>query len=159
VNLRRVLVSALVLSATVLSLAGCSKTTSVTAPAALNTTPPAAPSNPVGLFNADLQQDYLIWTPSSSATAVSYQVWKYGGDPTAGNTGTLVATVAAGTTFYALPSADQNVVEYYRVRALTNGGTPSAFSAAIPVQRHGAVAVGNPVDSGTDGDVTVVRIP
>lgn len=137
-NFRRVTVVALVLSAAILSLAGCSKSTSTTSPTALDTTPPAAPSSLSGIYDAGQQKDYLIWTPSSSANAATCEVWQYDGNPTAGNTGTLVGTVAIGTSHIGLPAPTQNTIQYFRLRTLSQTGTPSAYSAVLPLQRHGA---------------------
>ncbi len=137
-NFRRVTVTALVLSAAILSLAGCSKSTSTTSPTALDTTPPAAPTSLAGIYDVGQQRDYLIWTASSSANASSCEVWRYDGDPAAGNAGTLVVTVPAGSSYIALPTPTQNTVDYFRMRARTAGGTTGAFTATIALQRHGA---------------------
>jgi hypothetical protein len=138
VNFRRVVVTALVLSAALLSLAGCSKSTSTTSPAALDSTPPAAPTSLAGIYDAGQQTDYLIWTSSSSANAATCEVWQYDGAPAAGNTGRLVGTVPVTTSFIGLPTPTQNTVQYFRLRTLSTAGTPSAFSATISLQRHGA---------------------
>jgi hypothetical protein len=143
VNLRRVVVTALVLSAAVLSLAGCNSSTSVTTPVSLGSTPPAAPSNLVGTFNPGQGTDYLIWAASSSPSVIAHEVWQYSDNP-AVNVGTLVGTVAVGTSYLALPTPMQNDILLYRVRAKSTNGTFSAFSATIGVQRHGAVQPGSP---------------
>ena len=152
-NLRRVVVTALALSVAVLALAGCDNSTSVTNPD-LGSTPPAAPSNLVGTFNASQQQDYLIWTASSSASVSSYEVWQYADNP-AVNSGTLVGTAPAGTSYLALPAPTQNDIELYRIRARSSAGTYSAFSATIQVQRHGATPQG--AEEPSDGDPFVNR--
>jgi hypothetical protein len=147
VNLRRVVVTALVLSAAVLSLAGCNSSTSVTSPASLASTPPEAPSNLIGTFNTSQQVDYLIWTASPSADVAAHEVWQYSDNP-AVNTGTKVGTVAVGTNYLALPTPTQNDIQLYRVRAKAADGTLGAFSATISLQRHGAPAV----DAGQPGN-------
>lgn len=154
-NLRRVIVTALVLSAAVFSLAGCNGSTSATSPASLGTTPPAAPSNLVGSFNVGQQRDYLNWTDSSSPSATAHEVWQYADNP-AVNAGTLVGSVTVGTSSLALPTPTQNDIQIYRVRARTADGTVSAFSAAISLQRHGAPLQGTG-DPGTGGDPGVRR--
>ncbi len=153
-NLRRIVVTALIASATVFALAGCDNSTSVTSPASLSSTPPAAPSNLVGVYNDSQQQDYLIWTASSSGTVASYEVWQYGDNP-AVNSGTLVGTSPAGTSYLALPAPTQNDIQLYRIRALSTGGTYSAFSATIQLQRHGAAPQN--VDDAGSGEPFVTR--
>ena len=149
-NLRRVVVTALVLSAAVLPLAGCNSSTSVTTPASLGSTPPAAPSNLVGTFNPGQQRDYLIFTASSSPSVTAHEVWQYGDNP-AVNAGTLVGTVPVGTSYLALPTPSQNDIRMYRVRARTADGTVGAFSASVSVQRHGAAVQQTDVpDTGDD---------
>lgn len=138
--------------AAVAALTGCGKSSSTTAPTTLAATPPAAPTNLSGLYNASTQKDYLIWTASTSPGVANYEVWQYSGDPAAGNSGSLVGTVASSLSFLALPTPTQNLTFYYRMRSLDASSTPSAFSATVSIQRHGAVAVTDPGTGDPSGD-------
>ena len=151
-SLRGNAVAALLASAVVLALSGCGSSTSSTAPAGLDNSAPAAPTNLVGLFDGTAGTDYLIWTGSSSANVASYEVWQYSDNPLSGNAGQLVGTASSAVAYFALPAPEQNLVYYYRMRSSNALGSLGAFSAPITVQRHGAPGQVDPTPEPVGGD-------
>jgi hypothetical protein len=141
VSLRRLTISVLVTSAAIVALSGCGKSSSTVAPAAavVNTTPPAAPTNILGLYDALGQRDYLVWNTSSSSDVASYEIWQFSSVNLVNTGNTFVVSASGTSSFVALPVPPQNSIWYYRVRAINSGGTASPFSSAVQIQRHGAL--------------------
>lgn len=128
---------ALMTSAIVFILAGCGKSSDVVAPAtALDTTPPAAPTDVTGSFDPAGQRDYLNWTGSTSPDVAGYEVWQYESDPALGATGVLVATTDAAADNVALPLTSQAREVWFRVRANDDAGNLSAFSSSASHELH-----------------------
>jgi hypothetical protein len=150
VNLRRSSILALVASATVLALAGCGKSTSVTAVDTTDTTPPNPPTNLHSAWAQGVNQDYLYWSPSTSPSVHGYEVWE---STTLGGTATQIATVnGASISDVVLPTVTSDVTRYFQVRAKSNGGAFSAYSAALAVDLHAMVPVaGNPTGDPNPG--------
>ena len=147
--------SALLMSALVFTLAGCGKSSSILAPTGptLDTTPPTAPTNLSGSYDALGNRDYLNWTGSTSADVAGYQVWEYASDPTSGSVeGTLVASVDAGAESVALPPTSESGTHWFRVRAADETGNKSAYSVTATHDLHvweGQNSPGDhPIDSG-----------
>ncbi|MCC6350059.1 MAG: hypothetical protein IT347_10780 [Candidatus Eisenbacteria bacterium] len=133
----RLVSSALFLGAIVLALAGCGKSTESVAPTTpLDTTPPAAPSNVAGSYDAASERDYLNWDGSSSADVASYEIWQYETDPSLGGTGVLLGSTDAAAGSYALPLTRQARVAWFRVRAIDEAGNQSAFSNGSSYDLH-----------------------
>ena len=146
---------ALVLSAAVYSLTGCGNGTTTTRPVVLlDTTPPAAPSNVHGTFDAQGNRDYLNWDLSASPDVASYEVWLYAANPSVGGTGTLLASVNASIAFVALPISGTATTQFFRIRAVDASGNVSAYSATAGVDRHiwnGGSSGPSPGNTGGEG--------
>jgi hypothetical protein len=129
---------ALVMGAMLFALAGCGKSSDVTAPSGqtLDTTPPAAPTNVAGSYDLAAQRDYVNWTGSTSADVASYEVWQYDSDPAAGATGVLVGTTNAGTDVLVLPITSDARPAWFRVRAVDEAGNLSAYSSSAQHDLH-----------------------
>jgi len=147
---------ALAMSASVLALTGCGKTSSVTTPAsALAPTAPAAPTNVHATYDSTANRDYLNWTLSASASVVSYEVWSYSTNPATGTpVGMRVGTPAASVSSLALPVESAVVTKWFRVRAVDTAGNSSAFSSTAAVDLHAwggsTTNPGAPVGKGQD---------
>jgi len=129
---------ALFMGAMLFVLAGCGKSSDVTAPAGqtLDTTPPAAPTNVAGSYDAGAQRDYIHWTGSTSSDVVTYEVWQYDSDPAAGATGVMIGTTDAGTDVLALPITTDARPAWFRVRAMDDAGNLSAYSSSAQHDLH-----------------------
>jgi len=150
----RLVSSALLMSALVLTLAGCGQSSSVLAPTVpgLDTTPPAAPTNLAGSYDAGANRDYLNWTGSTSADVAAYQVWEYDTDPASGTaTGRLVVSAGAGDESVALPPTSDAGTHWFRVRAVDEAGNRSAYSTAAAHDLHAWEGQNTPGDRGIDG--------
>ncbi len=154
-NPRRTLWTTLIFSAAIVLLASCGKSSSSTAPDALDSTPPAAPSNIGSSYDANLQVDYLTWTPSSSADVSSYEIYQYNAFPVTGATGVALCSAPAAASSIALPGTPDAGAFYYRVRAKDAAGNTSPFSAAVQVTRH-ATSQQSPT-AGDDADPHAAR--
>jgi predicted phage tail protein len=129
---------ALVVSASIVSLTGCTSSSNVVSPTAnLDTTPPAAPTNVHGTYDANANRDYLNWDASSSADVSLYEVWQYSDDPALSTASTRIGTVVVGQSSMLLPQAPASGTMYYRVRAVDTSFNRSAFSATATVDLHG----------------------
>ena len=149
----RVASSALVLGALVFSLAGCGKVTDSVYPSiTLDTTPPDAPTNVAGSYDAAASRDYLNWTPSTAADLAGYEVWQYSEDPTSGATGQMIASASASTSTLALPITSDGGTHWFRVRALDEAGNKSTYSATAAAELHAwDGSTPNPGSRGLDG--------
>jgi hypothetical protein len=149
VKLRRFAVLSLVASACVFALAGCGKSTSITAAnPVLDETPPSPPSTLSSSYLPTVGYDYLYWNASSSASVRDYEVWE---SASIGGTKTKIATMGLNDDHVVLPAVAANCVRYYSVRAQSNTGTFSAFSAAIGVDRHASVVLSSGGNGSGDG--------
>ena len=136
-KLNRLALLALALSATAYTLTSCGSGTTTTSPVVdLDTTPPAAPSNVHGTFDAQGNRDYLNWDLSASPDVASYEVWVYNTDPGTGGTGVKLATVDASIDYQPLPVSGVSTTQFFRVRAVDTSGNESAYSATAGVDRH-----------------------
>jgi hypothetical protein len=134
VNLRRYAVLALATSACALALASCGKSTSVTAATpALDPAPPSAPTTLSSTYVSAMGYDYLYWNQSTSPSTTGYEIWE---SATQGGTAVRIASAGAGSNFVVLPLVDSDCTRFYQVRARGAGGTFSAFSAAVAIDRH-----------------------
>lgn len=149
----RLVPCALAMSALVLVLAGCGKSNDALAPAnVLDTTPPDAPTNVAGSYNADENRDYMNWAPSTAADVAGYEVWKYSANPTSGAAGVLVATARANEHSTSLPPTGDGGTHWFRVRAIDATGNRSAYSASAAHDLHvWEGTLGNPRGSELDG--------
>ena len=134
----RFLLLALVVSAAIVSLAGCTSSSDVVSPTAnLDTTPPSAPTTVHGSYDPHANRDYLNWDASASADVSMYEVWQYGSDPSVGATGLKIANVIAGESSVMLPQASSSGTLFYRVRAVDTSLNRSAYSATTALGMHG----------------------
>jgi hypothetical protein len=150
----RLLYSALVMGALVISLAGCGKSASTVAPStvSLDTTPPDAPTNLTGSYDAAGNRDYLNWNASTAADLAGYEVWEYSADPASGATGRLVASADASADGVALPPTSDAGTHWFRVRALDEAGNKSSYSATATHDLHAWTgSTSAPGDRGLDG--------
>lgn len=139
---------ALMTSAIVFAAAGCGKSNDFVSPAsALDTTPPAAPTDVTGGFDPGTGRDYLNWTGSTSPDVAGYEVWQYETDPSLGGTGVLVGSTDASAGSFALPLTSESNTAWFRLRATDEAGNLSAFSSSTSFDLH--AWDGNP--SGNDG--------
>jgi hypothetical protein len=114
-------------------LCGCSKNTTPTGlDRALDQAPPAMPAQIVTERDASTGAPVLNWTPSSSANAASYQIYRYSPDPARTSAYVLVGETDAATTNYSAVFTS-NEVNYYRLRTTSTTGVQSEWSATIPV--------------------------
>lgn len=133
----RFVVLALMTSALVLAAAGCGKSNDFVTPAtALDTTPPAAPTDVTGGYDAATGRDYLNWTGSTSPDVAGYEVWQYESDPSLGGTGVLVGSTDASAGSLALPISGEARESWFRVRAADEAGNLSAYSASTSFELH-----------------------
>ena len=144
---------ALSMGALAIVLAGCGKSSNSVAPAVpLDTTPPDAPTNIVGSYDAQGNRDYLNWTGSTAVDLAGYEVWEYEADPTSGATGRLIAVADAGANGVALPPTSDGGTHWFRVRAADEAGNRSAYSVTATHDLHvweGQNSPGDhPIDSG-----------
>src|SRR5215510_12443701 len=129
----RLLIAALFVSATVVSLTGCnSGGTESTSPVDLS--PPQAPTNFHSTTDASINRDWLVWDLSASANVAGYEIYS---TSSVGGSSTLVATVDATTTDFILPIVNSETMEYYRVRAIGTNNVPSAFTSTLGIDRTG----------------------
>jgi len=105
-------------------LAGCGNSSDLTnSTASLDGTPPPAPE---GLAAADVSdRNELVWSPSSAADVVGYQVFEY--QPSPERESAYVMVGESSTASYRLPR-NIDVDGYYRVRAVDASGNTSAMS-------------------------------
>jgi len=144
----RLLIAALFVSATVVSLTGCnSGGTESTSPVDLS--PPQAPTNFHSTTDASINRDFLVWDLSASANVAGYEIYS---SSSVGGAGTLVATVDASATDYLLPIVSSDGTEFYRVRAMGTNNVPSAFTSTLGVDRNGWE--GGPTHGGVPGKGT-----
>jgi hypothetical protein len=134
----RLIYTALTLSALVLALAGCGKSSALVSPAgnSLDTTPPAAPTAVAGSYDPAAQRDYLNWDGSTSPDVAGYEVWQYESDPSLGGTGVLIGSAGASAESYALPLTNEARPVWFRVRATDEAGNLSAFSSSAQTDLH-----------------------
>lgn len=133
----RTLSLALITGAIVFAVAGCGKSNDFVAPAAgLDTTPPAAPTDVAGGYDAATGRDYLNWTGSTSPDVAGYEVWQYESDPSLGGTGVLVGATDASAGSFALPLSSEANEAWFRVRAADEAGNLSAFSTSTSFELH-----------------------
>lgn len=150
-KLRRNPVLALVASVTLLALASCGKSTSITAAHnSLDPTPPSAPSSLSSDYVQAVGYDYLYWNLSSSPSAAGYEVWE---SSTMGGTATKIGFVSNSDNFVVLPTVNADCTRYYEVRTVSTQGLYSAFSAAVAVDRHVIVSVGGSNGAGNGGGI------
>lgn len=136
--LRRNVLFALMVSATIFALAGCGKSSSLTSSdPALDPAPPAAPSSLSSTYAATVGYDYLYWNLSSSASVTGYEIWE---SATLGGTAVKVGTVGSRVNNLVLPNVDADCTRYYQVRARAASGQFSALSSAVAVDRHVVVS-------------------
>lgn len=129
--------SALVASALVFAVAGCGGTMEIAGPTnPLDTTPPAAPTNVAGRYDAASARDYLNWTGSTSADVAGYEIWQYETDPALGGTGVLVGATDASAQSFALPITSDSRTAWFRLRATDEAGNQSAYSSSSSFDLH-----------------------
>jgi predicted phage tail protein len=118
-------------------LGGCSKNTTPTGlDPALDQAPPAIPAQIVAEKDASAGTASLDWTPSSSASASSYEIYQYSPSPERESAYALVGETDAATTHYTLPLTSQNTA-YYRLRTVSTAGVKSEWSATTQVSSAG----------------------
>lgn len=133
----RIVVLALMTSALLFAAAGCGKSNDFVSPAsALDTTPPAAPTDVTGGYDPATGRDYLNWTGSTSPDVAGYEVWQYESDPSLGGTGVLVGSTGASAAGFALPLTSEANEAWFRVRAADEAGNLSAYSASTSFELH-----------------------
>jgi hypothetical protein len=128
--------SLVVTAALAVVLAGCGSSSDVN-----GVTPPddtAPPDAPVAVqLGADANgRAALVWTASTSASVSGYEVYEYSPDPSRDNAYVLCSDSDPGDTSFSLPSMGEDTSAIFRVRAVTAGGTRSAFSPTVTVQSH-----------------------
>src|SRR5262249_134417 len=111
---------------------GSKEGTSATSP--IDLSPPQAPTNFHSTTDATISRDWLVWDQSASANVSGYQIYSA---PSPTGSGTLIATVDAGSTDYLLPIVNDSSTEFYRVRAMGTNNVPSAFTSTLGVERSG----------------------
>jgi hypothetical protein len=129
---RRHLFAALLLGAMATSLVSCNSGSTSSATSPIDLSPPQAPTNLHGVKDAAISRDWLVWTPSASASVAGYEVYSA---PSSSASGTFVATLDASASDYLLPITGTSGTEFYRVRAIGSNNVPSAFTATLPVDR------------------------
>jgi hypothetical protein len=112
-------------------LSGCGANTPTSPSAALDTTPPAAPTALAMSFDATAGGYVLAWTPSSASDVARYQVFIYSPDPARDNAYVLVGESTTANFVAEAPAAAADVV--FRVKAVDVSGNHSAFSSALSV--------------------------
>jgi hypothetical protein len=149
---RRHLFAALLLGAMATSLVSCNSGSTSSATSPIDLSPPQAPTNLRTVKDMAINRDWVMWDPSASASVAGYEVYS---SPTSSTSGTLIATVDAGTTNYLLPLTSIDATEFYRVRALGTNNVPSAFTSTLSVTRtkwDGAPVPTTGPGRGTQGD-------
>ena len=133
--------------ATLVALASCGKTSSITSSAsAIDQAPLTAPDGVTATYNSGLVMDFLSWTPSSSPRVATYEVYESLTNPTTGGIPTRIATTAGNR--LQLPEVTADCVRFYEIRSKDAQGNASAFSTPIPVVRH-APSVANAPGGGS----------
>lgn len=135
--------SMLVAVSLALVLSGCGQDTTPTGVTTLDQTAPAAPTGLIKVTSLTCPAGMLTWQPSTSANVVGYEVHQYLPDPTREDAYVLVGQTDAITTEFSLPFSYEVQTFYYRVKAVSNAGLKSGWSAtaAIPI---------GPTNSGSD---------
>ncbi len=145
---RRHLFAALLLGAMATTLVSCNSGSTSSATSPIDLSPPQAPTNLHGVKDASISRDWLVWTPSASASVAGYEVYSA---PSSSASGTLLSTVDASTTNYLLPVTGTSETDYYRVRAIGTNNVPSAFTTTLSLDRtawEGAQPTKSPANGG-----------
>lgn len=130
----RLLLVALFLSATTLTMTGCGGTNAVSPNTNVESAPPAAPSAVSMTTEGATNRDYLNWNASASSNVVSYQVYRFA-DASSTTNGVLVSTVPSDEQSILLPLVGSSVTEFYRVRAVNSNDVASAYSTNCSADR------------------------
>ena len=148
----RHLLAALIIGAMATSLVSCNSGSTSSATSPIDLSPPQAPSNLHDSNDPAINRDWLMWDPSASASVAGYEIFS---SPTSSASGTLIATLDAGTTDYLLPLTSVDGTEFYRVRAVGTNSVPSAFTSTLSVDRtawDGGQPTRGPGGRGGEGD-------
>ena len=129
---RRHLLAALLLGAMATSLVSCNSASTTSATSPIDLSPPQPPTNLHSTSDAATSREWLHWDPSASASVAGYEIYS-SATPTGATT--MVSTLDPSTTDYALPIVGANTTDFYRVRAVGTNNVPSAFTAALSVDR------------------------
>ena len=123
----------LVALATIVMLAGCGDSSSLTgAETSLDTTPPPAPQD-LALDSDSRGNPIMTWTHSAAPDVAGYQVYEYRAVP-GGYDYVATGDVTVDNSF-GLPTVSTTVEVSYRVRAVDVAGNWSTYSAtaSIPI--------------------------
>ena len=147
----RSLFVALFVSAMAISLVGCNSSSSSSPTNPIDLSPPQAPTNLHSTTDANIDRTWVVWDPSASANVSSYELYS---SSTVNGSGTLVATLSAGTTDYILPVVGEATTDYYRVRAIGTNNVPSAFTSSVSITQGPWDGLPRPGDKtkGTEGN-------
>jgi hypothetical protein len=148
----RLLLSTLVALSLAALLSGCGQNTTPTGVTTLDQTAPAAPTGLSKVIETANPSGVLAWQPSTSANVAGYEVYLYSPDPTREEAYALAGQTDAGTTQFPLPFSYDNQTLYYRLKAVSNAGVKSAWSATA------AVVIG-PTDTGSDAPAPAPNEP
>jgi len=137
VNLRHHAALLVLAGATILALASCGKSTSVTSAApAVDNAPLAAPADINSTYYPAASADILNWGASTSPSVTAIQVFEASADPSTGAPLTRIAQLPASATSLTLPPVSTACTKYYELRSMDSAGDYSAFSSPIAVVRH-----------------------
>ena len=114
-------------------LSGCSKNTTPTGLAPLDTAPPAIPAQITADVSVSTGSAAIEWAPSSSANTASYEIYQYLPCPQNESAYGLVGSADATTTSFDLPWPSTQTTLYYRLRTVSATGVKSGWSAPLEV--------------------------
>ncbi len=139
--------------ATLVALASCGKSSSITSSAtAIDQAPLTAPDGVTATYNSGLVQDVLSWTASSSPRVASYEVYEAVTNPATGGIPTRIATTTGNA--LQLPEVSAGCTKFYEVRSKDAQGNASAFTTPIPVVRHAQSTSNAPAGGSGSGGAT-----
>jgi hypothetical protein len=138
-------------------LVGCSKKSTPTGVTPLDETPPAAPTQVMGMSDVQTRTALLQWTPSTSPNVKGYEVSTYSPSPDQENAWVVVAETDADVTQYRVTNVTETTIQYFRVRAVTPSGKHSQWSAVALICL--GPTPGGPSDDGDDPQLPRPRTP
>jgi hypothetical protein len=125
---------------------GCSSDSNpVAANNPTDTSPPPAPINVRITESVALHAPVLTWDPSTAPDVVGYDVYQFLPDPSRENSYVKLTDQPMVTNEFRLPTVQEPVAVFYRVRAVDLSGNVSAAS-------HTSSGRLEPVTGGTGGD-------
>jgi hypothetical protein len=153
VKLHRNAALVILAGATLVALASCGKSTSITSSAnAIDQAPLTAPDGVTAIYNSGLVQDVLSWNASSSPKVASYEVYEAMTNPATGGIPTRIATTTNSR--IQLPEVSADCTKFYQVRSKDAQGNTSAFTTPIPVARHAQSTSNAPAGGSGSGGVS-----